>query len=360
MHLENSVTAYNLNHLDSGLVADHISSSAGTADLSTPIKTCQNPQPLPGDLVVVCVQEVNPAYPMLELPDGTELSLTRGNIIVGALGSRKALHGFSGRIPSELQIGQGLDLLNKGGVIGECTAFHRDLEWPTKVEYLGTVFQGDGKVNLGDSALPLVEGPLPKTPLVLVLGTCMNSGKTTVCTRVIEAFAARGLRVNSGKVAGVACRQDLLAMSRSGAERVLSFHDFGLASSSDVDSLVPVTRSLVHHLATPDTDFIVLEMGDGILGGYHVSTLFADTELFDRQVCRIVCANDLMGVWGSLQWMEQNVQKTDIGPIMISGPVTDSGQGVDYIESNWSVPAANPFDSPGKLCSFVQKSLQSC
>jgi len=318
MHLENSVTAYHLNRLDSGLLADYISSSAGTVDLSLPIKTCQNPQPLPGDLVVVCIREVNPAYPMLELPDGTELSLTRGNIIVGALGSRKALHGFSGRVPSELQ------------------------------------------VNLGDSALPLVEGPLPKTPLVLVLGTCMNSGKTTVCTRVIEAFVARGLRVNSGKVAGVACRQDLLAMSRSGAERVLSFHDFGLASSSDVDSLVPVTRSLVHHLASPDTDFIVLEMGDGILGGYHVSTLFADAELFDRQVCRIVCANDLMGVWGSLQWMEQNVQEGCTGPILISGPVTDSGEGVDYIERNWSVPAANPFDSPGKLCSFVQKSLQSC
>jgi len=360
MHLENSVTAYHLNRLDSGLLADYISSSAGTVDLSLPIKTCQNPQPLPGDLVVVCIREVNPAYPMLELPDGTELSLTRGNIIVGALGSRKALHGFSGRVPSELQVGQQLHLLNKGGVIGECTAFHRDLEWPTQVEYLGTVIQGDGKVNLGDSALPLVEGPLPKTPLVLVLGTCMNSGKTTVCTRVIEAFVARGLRVNSGKVAGVACRQDLLAMSRSGAERVLSFHDFGLASSSDVDSLVPVTRSLVHHLASPDTDFIVLEMGDGILGGYHVSTLFADAELFDRQVCRIVCANDLMGVWGSLQWMEQNVQEGCTGPILISGPVTDSGEGVDYIERNWSVPAANPFDSPGKLCSFVQKSLQSC
>ena len=101
-------------------------------------------------------------------------------------------------------------------------------------------------------------------------------------------------------------------------------------------------------------------MGDGILGGYHVSTLFSDAELFDRQVCRIVCANDLMGVWGALQWMEQTVQTGDTGPILISGPVTDSGEGVDYIERNWSVPAANPFDSPGKLCSFVQKSLQSC
>jgi hypothetical protein len=360
MHLENSVTTYNLNRLESGIIADYISSSASTVELSLPIQTCQNPHPLPGDLVVVCVQEVNPAYPMLELPDGSELSITKGTLLVGALGSRKALHGFSGRVPSELQVGQQLSLLNKGGVIGECTAFHRDLEWPTQVEYLGTVFQGDSKVNLADSALPLIEGPLPKTPLILVLGTCMNSGKTTVCTRVIETFASRGLHINSGKVAGVACKQDLLAMGRSGAKQVLSFHDFGLASSSDVDSLVPVTRSLIHHLATPETDFIVLEMGDGILGGYHVSTLFSDKELFDRQVCRVVCANDLMGVWGALQWMDQHIEKDLNGPVLISGPVTDSGQGVDYIESNWSVPAANPFDSPGKLCSFVQKSLQSC
>lgn len=267
------------------------------------------------------------------------------------------MHGFSGIIPRSLEIGQSLSLLNKGGVIGECTAFHRNLEWPTRVDYLGTVTIDEELVNLADFALPFVEGALPKTPLVQVLGTCMNSGKTTVCKTIVEGFSKRGHRINGGKVAGVACQQDLVALQHAGAQNVLSFHDFGLPSSSDIESLIPVARSIFHHLSDNSPDFIVLEMGDGILGGYHVSSLFTDTELMTSQACTIICANDFMGVWGALEWMSQNGFSVKENSVLISGPVTDSAEGVRYIEANFGVPAANPFDSPGKLCSFVQKNL---
>jgi hypothetical protein len=188
----------------------------------------------------------------------------------------------------------------------------------------------------------------------------MNSGKTTVCKTIVETFSARGLAVHGGKVAGVACRQDLLALEQAGARKVFSFHDFGLSSSADLETLVPITRSMIHHLAEPKPDFIILEMGDGILGGYHVSSLFSDSELIERQCCLILCANDLMGTWGALQWLDQHDFSTTDHLVMISGPVTDSAEGVRYIEGNWHVAAANPFDSPGKIGSFIQRSLKRC
>jgi len=294
------------------------------------------------------------------LEDGTEIVLEKGNLLIGALGSRRALHGFSGHVPESLETGQPLHLLNKGGVIGECTAFNRSLEWPSSLEYLGTVTRGGKALNLGQFAQPFHKGALSEVPMVMILGTCMNSGKTTVARQIIDMFTRRGLRINAGKVAGVACRRDLLTMQASGAEKVMSFHDFGVSSSSDMESLLPVARSLHHNLSEDNPDFIVMEMGDGILGGYQVSTLFEDPDYISRAVCTVICANDLMGTWGALQWLKPAGISSENYPIMVSGPVTDSGEGVDYIEQNLKVAAANALDSKGKLCEFINEAVNKC
>jgi hypothetical protein len=146
-------------------------------------------------------------------------------------------------------------------------------------------------------------------------------------------------------------------MKQAGAQKVLSFHDFGLPSSAGTRSLAPIARSMVHHLASPAPDFVVFEMGDGIIGSYQVSTLFDDSELMGKRVCTVVCANDFMGAWGALQWMGRFDNEK---PLLISGPVTDSVEGIQFIEESWGVTAANPFDSPGKICSFIDASLKSC
>ena len=98
-------------------------------------------------------------------------------------------------------------------------------------------------------------------------------------------------------------------------------------------------------------------MGDGIIGSYQVSSLFDDPELMGKRACTIVCANDFMGTWGALQWMEQTNNNK---PILISGPVTDSIEGIKFIEENWGVAAGNPLDSPERICSFIETSLKSC
>jgi len=359
MHFYNTSVSAASNPI-TGLVTNLISSSASIPDLNKGFQLSGGGDPASGDLVVATVKEVNPVYPGLEMEDGTEIVLEKGNILIGVLGSRRALLGFSGRVPASLEIGQPLHLLNKGGVIGECTAFNRKLEWPTSLEFLGTVTRNDKAVNLGQYAQPLHKGPLPEVPMVMILGTCMNAGKTTVARQIIEVFTQRGLKINAGKVAGVACRRDILSMKKCGAEKVMSFHDFGVPSSSEMKTLLPVARSLHHSLSENNPDFIVMEMGDGILGGYQVSSLFEDSEYISRAMCTVICANDLMGVWGALQWLKPAGISAEHHPVLISGPVTDSGEGVDYIENNWGVTAANALDSKGKICQFVNEAVEKC
>ena len=335
--------------------ADAIGSVAGRAPLSGPLKVNSETSGRHGDIVLARIDKVNDKYASLETPDGDEKPLRNGELIVGALGSRQALNGFSGGPPASLAPEMPLHLLNKGGVIGECTAFHRDLGWPTQVQYLGTIVHEGQPANLEQFALPLIHDPLPQVPIVLVLGTCMDAGKTSVCKQLLELFSQKGFSVNAGKIAGVACRRDTLAMQKHGAGDTLSFHDFGLSSTIQLEALAPVGRSMIHYLSQSKPDFIVLEMGDGILGGYHGSSIFSDAEFMSRCVTMIVCANDLMGAWGALKWLSQLKNKEC--PVLISGRVTDSAEGIRYIEKTWNLPAANAFDCAGKICTFVQEAL---
>lgn len=358
MQLTQTTSPEAISYLADSDQAVQVSSAACRLEFPPRLELRTSSGPQAGEVVAVRVADVNAGYPNIELTTGEEVHLNPGDIIIGALGIRKALRGFSGKVPDRIEKGQSLYLLNKGGIIGECTAFNRDLGWPSRVEYLGSVTRDGAIVNLTDGALTVVEGSLPPVPLVMVFGTCMNAGKTTVCKQILERFTEKNYSVNAGKVAGVACLQDPLKMKRNGAREVLSFHDFGLPSSAHVSDLAPVARSIIHYLAESKPDFIVLEMGDGILGGYQVSSLFQDVELINSQVCSILCANDLMGVWGSLEWIEKRRGKADSHPMLISGPVTDSAEGINYIEQNWNIPAANAFDSPGKICNFILKNLK--
>ncbi|RPJ61633.1 MAG: hypothetical protein EHM23_06230 [Acidobacteria bacterium] len=337
---------------------DVYASSVARMELQAPLSVVPGGECDEGDVVLVRVTEVNTAYPTVETTEVKEVVLERGNLLVGVLGNRKALRGFSGRPPLYLRPGSSLHLLNKGGVIGECTAFNRDLGWPARVEYIGTVAIDGRPLNLKHRALSLIESPLPSVPVILVMGTCMNAGKTTVCKQILRLFSEKGFTVHGGKVAGVACLQDTQGMRQAGAKKVLSFMDFGLPSTTEVESLVPVARSLVHYLAEGKPDFILLEMGDGILGGYQVASVFENTEFMETSLCSILCANDLMGVWGAVQWMNQHSSVPHARrPALVSGPVTDSGEGIRYIEDHFGITAANAFDSAGKMCTFLLESL---
>ena len=74
-----------------------------------------------GDVVVVRALTDSATYNQLELPIGRMAKINPGDVLVGVLGSRRALKGFVGDIPESVKAGDHLHLLNMGGVIGQCT-----------------------------------------------------------------------------------------------------------------------------------------------------------------------------------------------------------------------------------------------
>jgi hypothetical protein len=144
-------------------------------------------------------------------------------------------------------------------------------------------------------------------------------------------------------------------MADHGAIATASFLDCGLASTVDAGDLAPMAKAIIAQLNESSPDVIVLELGDGILGGYAVESIFADVELREATAALVFCASDYVGAWGGIQLLQQRQMIADV----ISGSVTDSKMGEEYIEREFEVRAANAKRNGAVLFEIVNECLGS-
>ena len=272
------------------------------------------------------------------------------------LGRRRALKGFVGDVPETVNAGDQLHLLNMGGVIGFCTGHHSSLSDAIKLEVVGLVCDENGRVrNISDNAL-LPRQVLGETaPLVIIAGACMNSGKTYAATELIKQATRAGLRVAAAKLSGVACLRDTLNMGDHGAIATASFLDCGLPSTVGIGDLAPVAKAVIGRLNESAPDFIVIEMGDGILGGYSVESVFEDQELREATTAIVFCASDYVGAWGGIELF----RRRGIEIALVAGSVTDSQMGQDYIEKEFGVPAGNARRDGARLFQLIRLKVEA-
>ena len=335
--------------------ADKIGSATSPLNLSRTISVIEsNGAPRAGDVVAVRILTDNATYNMLELPTGRLAKVNPGDVLLGVLGRRRALKGFVGDVPATVAAGDGLHLLNLGGVIGSCTGHHSSLDDAIKVEVIGLVSDDSGRVrNIADVGLPLRETLGPSAPLVVIAGACMNSGKTYAATEIIQQATRAGLRVAAAKLSGIACLRDTLNMADHGAIATASFLDCGLPSTVGADDLAPVAKAIIARLNESAPDLIVIELGDGILGGYSVESVFADAEFREAMVALVFCASDYVGAWGGIELFKRRGIKVDL----IAGSVTDSKMGEDFVEREFGVPAGNARRNGVKLFEMVKQKM---
>lgn len=308
-----------------------------------------------GDVIAVRALTDSATYNQLELPSGRLAKINPGDLLLGVLGRRRALKGFVGDVPATVGAGDQLHLLNMGGVIGCCTGHHSSLSDAITVEVIGFVCDDNERIlNIADAALPAQLALGETAPIVMIAGTSMNSGKTYAATELIKQATRAGLRVAAAKLSGVACLRDTLNMADHGAIATASFLDCGLASTVDAGDLAPIAKAIIARLNQSAPDLIVLELGDGILGGYTVESLFDDDELREATAAMVFCASDYVGAWGGIQLLRERQMTAHV----ISGSVTDSRMGEEYIEREFGVRAANAKRNGGVLFEIVNDCLE--
>jgi hypothetical protein len=336
--------------------ADKIGSATSPLHLSRTVAVAPaSDKPRAGDVVVVRALTDSATYNMLELPTGRLAKINPGDVLIGVLGRRRALKGFVGDVPESVNAGDRLHLLNMGGVIGKCTGHHSSLSDAIEVEIIGLASGEHGVLNIADAALPPRTTLGETAPLVVIAGTCMNSGKTYAATELIKQATRAGLRVAAAKLSGIACLRDTLNMADHGAVAIASFLDCGLPSTVGATNLAEVAKTIIARLNESSPDFIVIELGDGLLGGYSVGSVFEDAELRAATAGLVFCASDYVGAWGGIELLRQRGIEIDV----IAGSVTDSQMGEDFIEREFEVPAANARRNGQRLFELINSKVSS-
>ncbi len=307
-----------------------------------------------GHVVIVRALTDNATYNTLELETGRMAKVNPGDVIAGVLGYRRALKGFVGDVPETINPGDRLHLLNLGGLVGKCLGHHHSFSNAIEVEVIGQPVRDGRILNIAEGAVAAQSRLTTAVPLVLVAGTCMNSGKTYAATEIIKHLTRAGLEVAAAKLSGVACLRDTLNMKDHGATQTMSFLDCGLPSTVKLDDLAPMAKGIISKLAETMPDCIVIELGDGILGGYGVDSIFHDDELMHATAALVFCASDFVGAWGGRELLAKRGVHIDV----ISGAVTDSQMGADYIQQEFGIPAANALRESEQLAMLVKERVE--
>jgi hypothetical protein len=303
---------------------------------------------IPAEEGVAIVAEIltnKSTYNTLELASGRMAKVGKGDIVVGALGPRRALFGYSGHVPSSLKPGDVIQMLNIGGVMGICDSATPDKGKPFDCRVLGVVLHFP---YLGERiGVPARVGYRPLdfnagldthgVPVVALAGSCMEAGKTAAAAAIIARMRHRGLVVDAFKATGVSLRRDILAFEDAGARRTMIFTDLGVVTTTSRTGPA-LTRTMLTELAAGKPDVIVFELGDGLLGTYGVDAILESPDVRRALTGVVLSANDPVAAWGGVKLLRERFQ---VQPCVVTGPCTDNQVGVEIIQQQMQVPAFN-------------------
>jgi len=343
------------------VIVDKVASVAQHSDVGGELRLSKDIPCEEGVLIAVRVLNNKTRYNQLELTSGRMATVNQGDIVVGALGHRNALRGYSGHLPGSLKVGDSIQILNIGGVLGICDSANPDVGPPFDCTVLGTVldfpYLGERigvPARVGANTLD-ADATLntADVPVVALAGTCMDSGKTAAACAIVGRLRHRGLHVAACKATGVSLRRDILAMEDAGARETMIFSDLGVVTTT-ADNGPALTRALLTGLAEYEPDVIVLELGDGLLGSYGVEAILTDEEIRDALTAVVLCANDPVSAWGGAKILREQFK---IEPLVVTGPATDNAVGIQQIAERVGLKGINALSSGVALGDAIADAL---
>ena len=214
--------------------------------------------------------------------------------IIVTYGDRYATDQFESQVPATLGNAQ---LVASGGIASEVLSRSQAVRRATEIEPLGLLGDAKGRpLNIEDFSLEPVSPQVPRPRTMAVIGTAMNSGKTTTVHCMVHGFSKAGVRVGATKVTGTGSGNDYWCMLDAGAHVMLDFTDVGLASTyrQPMEVVEAKFGELMNHLTDSGADLNLVEVADGIY--QHETSKLLESEAFRSMIDAVIfAAPDSMG-----------------------------------------------------------------
>ena len=250
-----------------------------------------------GQLVLGRVMAVG-QHGRVQLVAGRPSTLYPGDLIVMPCGARYAPDQFEGHAAIDPE---GCDMLAGGGCLGRMVWRHDKMKPPTRVQPLGLLTDAAGKV-LSTSDFALSNPATPATlPLVIVIGTSMNSGKTTATVALTHGLTRAGWKVAALKGTGTGSFGDVNDYADAGAAFVGDFTDAGMVTTylEPMDRIKSGIGDLLAAAEAAGADVAVMELADGIFQK-ETAALLADPAFMARVSGSIFACGDAVAAAGGV------------------------------------------------------------
>ncbi len=264
-----------------------------------------------------------------------EVPLEAGLKLVVAIGGRFANRSVKGHPPDRpTPVGGYFDLLNSGGVAGLADDQSQSV---VKLKALGGIeFQGRNALLSDFQTIPFGVSPLdddeaPETPLVMVMGSDMEVGKTTCAASLALSLRAAGIKVTYAKLTGTGRMRDLMRVCYGrplgyfdSARLGWDFVDAGLATTfpAEPERVRDSARILLRY-AEARGEIVLAEIADAPYseGSVDVATDYWIHSWLSRSGL-VICACDTEDTTRTVDWLVQHI-KLEKRKMLISGRVAN-------------------------------------
>jgi hypothetical protein len=287
--------------------------------------------------------------PNIELANGRMMEIAHGDDLVGALGTRAATLEAVGNWQSIGDDGA-MQALTGAGLIGRATSVSALIRPLLDLDYQGHIVRNDKKVTMNDFVKP-ASGRRYDIPTVLIIGTSMSAGKTTVGKLIVRELSRAGLRVAGVKLTGAGRYRDILAMRDAGAEVIFDFVDGGLPSTvCSASDYRGALSSVLGLLMDASPDVAIVEAGASPLEPYSGDVLI--DEIQNEVKFTVLCASDPYAVVGVTQGF-------GFQPDLVAGIATTTSAAVELVTKLSGIRALNLLDpaTHNELCQLLRRKL---
>ena len=307
-------------------------------------------KPRPADVALVRVNEIG-HHRYVETDLERRLRLYEGDRVLCVFGNRYATDVYEGLVLGAKR----LHVLTGSGMIGTVVSRNRGTSRPTTVSLLGYLADIDGlRVNLKRIRYGAPPSASSVPSLILVVGTGMTTGKTTVTRKLLQALAARGIAVAGCKLTGTASPRDLYEMRATKALHATDFSDYGFPSTygAEAEELRGLADRMLDACARKGSDVVVAEIADGILQR-ETQMLIGSVELKSR-VAGVVLAGSCSA---SALYGVEVLKKTGLDVWAVSGLITNSPLFVREFAAHSSVAVASSRSDGQRLAKIVMRQM---